>query len=143
LAEDSAVHQHAERIAASSGSRLAAQEILVRWLLLKRRVAAGGVGPRVVPDWEADADAITAALSAAWTDLLALQAAPSPVSRAGSLQSLATETAQYALLAAYWGLYPDAPLDDLLSAAQAASGVGRLHLTVFEVGKPALIGWSE
>ena len=119
------------------------QETAVRWLLLKRRIAEGGFGTGLMPEWESDRESINTALNAAWTGWLTHQAAPADAAFAGAFQGLATSTVRQAIMAAHWGLYPNAAMADLVLVAQAASGGGRLHLKTFESGTPPLVGWSE
>jgi hypothetical protein len=118
-------------------SAQAALQTRLRWLALKRRIAAGGFGPGLMPEWESDREAIDAALTGAWTDWLALQADQKSTGFLNGLQ------ARQAITAAYWGLYPDAPIADLVSAAHSAGGYDGIHLTVLETGSPPVVGWSK
>lgn len=143
LAEDAAAHQYAARSGSVPETRLSAQESLLRWLALKRYIAAGGAGAGLVPEWESSRGEIDAALSAAWTAWLALQADPGVMGGAGDFQGLKSSIAQRVVVAAYWGLYPDAPVADLLSAAQPISGFGGLRLAVLGPGTPPVVGWNR
>lgn len=143
VTEDTAVNQYWEGQAKTRITGLSASKIRLGWLLLKRQIAAGGMGADVMPDWESDREAIDASLAAAWTDWLVLQA-NSPISGSpANLQNLPVQVARQAIAAAYWGLYPDAPLTDLVLAAQSVGGSERLGLTVLEPGTPPVVGWSE
>lgn len=143
LGEDAAVRQHPKRPAATSESDMLAQQTLVRCLLLKRRIAAGGGGAGLVPDWESDRDGINVALTAAWTDWLALRATSTEAGLVSPYRVAEAPAARQAIVAAYWGLYPDAPVTELVASAQAVAGIGPLRLTVLESGTPPLIGWSD
>ena len=130
LAEDAAIDKYLEGSNKAGETDPAAKETRLRWLLLKRRIAAGGAIAGLVPEWEADREEIRNALNAAWNDWLAYYA-----------QGQATHAARRALVAAYWGLYPDAPVADLVPIAQSSSG--RLHLIIINQGVPPVVGWSE
>jgi hypothetical protein len=105
--------------------------------LLKRRIAAGGFGSGLVPEWEADRHAIEAALAKAWTDWLALQTDQMGIGLANDHQ------ARLAIMAAYWGLFPEAPITDLVPVAAPAQGRGNLRLTIVDSDTPLQVGWSE
>jgi hypothetical protein len=143
LNEDAAVHQYVARSEATPESTTAAQEILLRWLLLKRLIAAGGVGVGLVPEWESSRNEINATLTAAWADWLALEKDTADHDAGGTFSGLPAPAAHRAIMAAYWGLYPDARVADLLPAAQPGHGFGGLRLTVLEPGTPPVVGWSE
>ena len=130
LAEDAAIDKYLEGSIKAGETDPAAKETRLRWLLLKRRIAAGGAIAGLVPEWEADREEIRNALNAAWNDWLAYYA-----------QGQAAHAARRALVAAYWGLYPDAPVADLVPIAQSSSG--RLHLIIIKLGMPPVVGWSE
>ncbi|UCC62210.1 MAG: hypothetical protein JSV36_15725 [Anaerolineae bacterium] len=142
LAEDAAVDRYTARDA-TNPPQPAAQETRLRWLLLKRRIAAGGAGVGLVPEWESSRGEVDAALTAAWADWLALQTDSEEAGLTFIYQRLPVDAARQAIVAAYWGLYPDAPVADLLPAARPISGFGRLRLTVLEPGTPPVVGWSE
>jgi hypothetical protein len=115
-----------------------AQFSRLRWLWLKRRVAEGGFGPGLVPQWEAGRAQIRAALSETWDDWLAL------------FENLGTDrrgqavcASRQAIVAAYWGLYPSAPIADLISVTEGMTDFGWLHLTVVESGTLPVVGWQE
>jgi hypothetical protein len=137
LAEDAAVDAYLAAGAAGSGG-VAVQETRLHWLLLKRRIAAGGVGAGLVPEWESSRADIDAALTTAWADWLALYADPT-----GGAAGQAADATRQAIMAAYWGLYPDAPVADLVSKAQDLGRPGRLHLTIIKPGRPPVVGWIE
>jgi hypothetical protein len=143
LAEDAAVERYTAQGQEVDGAALAVQETRLRWLLLKRRIAAGGAGEGLVPEWESDRAEIDAALTTAWTEWLALQNSLVGIGPAGGYQGLDAHAARWAITAGYWGLYPDAPVTDLLLAAQSISGSGRLRLNILEPGAPPVVGWSE
>lgn len=143
LAEDAAVERYVEQRGGAQGTERSAQQVLLRWLALKRRISAGGFGPGLVPEWESNRDGIDAALNAAWADWLALETDASAAIITGAVQTLPSDAGREAMIAAYWGLYPDASLDDLVSATQSGSGFGRLRLTILEPGTPPGVGWSE
>jgi hypothetical protein len=143
LNEDAAVERHIEQYGGTQESRHSAQQVLMRWLLLKRRIAAGGFGSGLVPEWESNREAIDAALAAAWTEWLALQTDTTAASLGGDFQALPSGVARQATMAAFWGLYPDAPIEELVARAQSASGSGRLRLAVLKPGTPPVVGWSE
>jgi hypothetical protein len=142
-AEEAAVNQYVARSGETPGLNLGALETRLRWLSLKRRIAAGGVGAGLVPQWESNREEIDAALAAAWSRWLALQADPGVSGVNGSFHGLKSAIVLEAVVAAYWGLYPDAPVADLLSQAQSISGIGGLHLAVLGPGTPPLVGWSK
>jgi hypothetical protein len=131
LAEDAAVQaylgQHTDP---------AARQTRLHWLLLKRRIAAGGAGDRLVPEWTASDEEIRAQLSAAWTDWLATY-------NKNDRQRQAACASRQAIVAAYWGLYPDAPIVDLLLAVQNIVDLGGLYLVVLKSGTPPVVGWQE
>jgi hypothetical protein len=148
--EDSAVNQYVTSGPGSAADRLAAQETLLHWLLLKRRIAGGGLGTRLIPEWEDDREEIEESLSAAWREWLALQSPSIIIEETTSLpfgiseiEGVAPEAARLAIAAAYWGLYSDAPVPELLSAAQARGEFGGLQLTILEPGEPPVVGWSR
>lgn len=114
------------------------RETRLRWLLLKRRVAAGGAGEGLVPEWTSEREAIDAALTAAWADWLALYVDPTNASPGPP-----TRAARQAILAAVWGLYPDAPVADLVPVAQGVSSPVQLHLDVVEPWMLPILGWRE
>jgi hypothetical protein len=143
LTEDAAVERYTVRTQAVDGAALATQETQLRWLLLKRRIAAGGAGEGLVPEWESDRDEIDAAVTAAWRNWLALQTGQAGIDLAGGYQVPDARAARWAMTAAYWGLYPNAPVSDLLLAAQSISGSGSLRLSILESGAPPIVGWSE
>ncbi len=137
LAEEAALDRSADRKQVVHATSLYARQARLRWLSLKRRIAAGGVGAGLVPGWESNREAIDAALTAAWTNWLALHAD----SAGGGLPD--AFQARQAIVAAYWGLYPDAPVADLVSALEPTRGFGGLRLTILESGEPPVVGWSE
>jgi hypothetical protein len=143
LTEDAAVERYTEQYAETRVTDLAAQQVRLRWLLLKRRVAAGGAGAGLMPEWESDREAIDSALSDTWSNWLALQIVPPAMGTAADYRNLSAPIARQALVVAYWGLYPGAPVADLVTAAQATSDSGRLRLTVLRPGTPPVVGWSE
>jgi hypothetical protein len=133
LAEDAAI---ASYLARETGP--AAQETRLRWLLFKRRVAAGGAGAGLMPEWETSRAHIDAALTAAWSDWLALHTAPT-----SSNPRTAASAVRQAIMAAHWGLYPDASLTDLVHTLQSLDNAGDLRLTIIEPGQHPVVGWSE
>jgi hypothetical protein len=143
LAEEAAVEQYAAQRTEMDGASSAVQETWLRWLLLKRGIAAGGAGKGLVPEWESERAEIDAALTTAWTEWLALQASSIGIGLAGGYQGLDAYAARWAISAAYWGLYPDAAVTDLLPAAQSTGSFGRLRLSILEPGVPPVVGWSE
>jgi hypothetical protein len=142
LTEDAALDRFAAAGLVADESALAAHEVWLRWLLLKRRVAGGGFGSGLVPEWERRREEIDADLSKAWTRWLTLQTGEGG---AGSISdwNLPPAVARSALMAAYWGLFPDAPVEELVSMLQRADDTGRLHLAVLLPGTPPVVGWSE
>jgi hypothetical protein len=128
LAEDVAVNAYLER-----QQNLQAQQTRLRWISLKRRVAMGGAGDGLVPEWEANREHIDQALALAWTDWLS-----GYVAQRGTPQA-----ARRALLAAYWGMYPLAPIEALLNLAEPADASERLQLNIMASGTLPLVGWSE
>jgi hypothetical protein len=137
LTEGAAVYRFAEQDERTSTSGPAAQQTRLRWLSLKRWVAAGGFGAGLMPEWESKHEAIDSALTTAWSDWLTFQVDPVGAGLSDDVQ------VRQAIMAAYWGLYPDAPIADLVSAAQYSRGFGGLHLTILEPGTPPVLGWSE
>jgi hypothetical protein len=133
LAEDTAT---AGYLARETGPP--AQETRLRWLLLKRRIAAGGAGAGLMPEWETSRENIDAALTAAWADWLALHTAPT-----SSNPRTAASAVRRAIMAAHWGLYPDAPLADLVHTLQSLGDSGNPRLTIIEPGSHPVVGWSE
>lgn len=133
LAEDAAVTRYA-----TGKTDPAALETQLLWLLTKRQVAWGGFGDRLVPEWgtEAAKADIDAALKVAW------QAWQLAYQNRGPADS-------YALVAAYWGLYPQASIEDLFGemGAQKAQNLGGqyrdIDLIVLETGVPPVLGWAE
>jgi hypothetical protein len=142
LAEDAAVTQYLVQQTERSDTRLLAQETYLRWLLLKRRIAWGSAGKGLVPEWESDVAQIDAALAVAWNDWLALQSPP-PEMGGGTLDGQFPAAARWALVAAYWGLFPDAPIEELVTAVNAHRSFGRLQLQLLQPGSPPVVGWSE
>ena len=136
LVEDAAVNEYLER-----QQNLPAQQTRLHWISFKRRVALGGVGGGLVPEWEADYQQIDQALASAWADWLAAYTA----------QHGARQAARQALLAAYWGMYPQAPIEALVSLAEAANISDRLpvlsvaegQLNIIASSTLPLVGWSE
>jgi hypothetical protein len=143
LAEGAAVERYVARQRETQTTEKGAQQILLNWLLLKRRVAAGGFGAGLVPEWESSRKGIDAALTDAWADWLAVQTDSTSAALGGNFQVPPSGAARQATIAAFWGLYPDAPVDDLVSSNQSTPGFGRLRLTMLEPGTPPLVGWSE
>jgi hypothetical protein len=131
LAEDAAVQAYLKQ-----HTDPAARQTRLRWLLLKRRIAAGGIGDRLVPEWTANGAQIRAQLSAAWAGWLATHSK-------NNRQGQATCASRQAIVAAYWGLYPDAPIADLLLAVQGIADLGGLRLGVVKSGTPPVVGWQE
>ncbi len=129
-----------------------AQLSRLRWLWLKHRVAEGGFGPGLVPQWEAARAEIRAALTETWGDWLA-GFAPGQGGFApgqGGLENLRTDrrgqavcASRQAIVAAYWGLYPSAPIADLLSVTESMTDFGQLHLTIVKPGTLPVVGWQE
>ena len=132
LAEDAAVQAYLEQHA-----DLASGQTRLRWLLLKRRVAAGGAGVKLVPEWEKSREHIRAALTVAWADWLTLYKDPK-----NGRQGQAACASRQAIVAAYWGHYPNAPIADLISTAQGATDLGWLNLSVIKSGTPPVVGWQ-
>ena len=143
LAEEVAVSQYVESVGDTPGLILGAQATRLRWLGLKRRIAAGAAGAGLLPRWEAHREEIEAALTAAWSRWLALQAERGVSGVNDRFEGLKSSIVLEAVVAAYWGFYPDAPVADLLSQAQLISGIGGLHLAVLGPGTPPLVGWSK
>jgi hypothetical protein len=143
LNEDAAVERYVEQYGGTQETSRSAQQVLIRWLLLKRRIAAGGFGSRLMPEWESNREVIDAALTAAWAEWLALQTDTTAASLGGDFQGLRPGVARQATMAAYWGLYPDAPVEELVARAQSTGGTGRLRLNVLKSGTPPVVGWSE
>jgi hypothetical protein len=144
LAEDAAAYAFAgvdPSAVVPGGTTHTAQEALLHWLLLKRQVAAGGAGPGLVPEWESSRDAIDAALNAVWNNWLTLKGNPAQGDQL--LKGLPPEVAQQAIMAAYWGLFPSAPVEALLSATLFPGDLGGLGLTIIEGGTPPVVGWSN
>jgi hypothetical protein len=131
LAEDAAVQAYLKQ-----HTDPAARQTRLRWLLLKRRIAAGGIGDRLVPEWTANGAQTRVQLSAAWAGWLATY-------DKNNRQGQATCASRQAIVAAYWGLYPDALIADLLLAAQGAANLGGLHLGIVKSGTPPVVGWQE
>jgi hypothetical protein len=142
-AEDAAVDRYWENQGRMRITAPGASKTRLRWLLLKRQIASGGLGADVMPDWEADREAIDAALSSAWADWMVQQATPPFSAPPVDFQNLPAQVARQAISAAYWGLYPNAPVTDLVKAAQSGGGSDRLRLTVLKPGTPPTVGWSE
>jgi hypothetical protein len=141
LLEEDAALQAYLAYDASQGAQLSR----LHWLWLKRRVAEGGFGPGLVPQWEASRAQIRAALTGAWGDWLAL-AVPGQGDQENSgtdLRRLTVCAARQAIVAAYWGLYPNAPIADLLSASEGLTDFGWLHLTIVKPGTLPVVGWQE
>jgi hypothetical protein len=155
LNEDAAADEYLKRTLAMPASTrevgLAAQETWLHWLLFKRRIAAGGAGAGLVPEWESSREQINAALTVAWADWLTLYTNPTdadPMSGGQTLVNsaeprLAASASRRAIVAAYWGLYPDASVADLVPVAQGLSSPGGLRLIIIKPGTPPLVGWSE
>jgi len=104
--------------------------VWLHWLLLKRQVAAGGAGDDLMPEWAAQREQIETELTTAWAEWLALQRGNIPATR-------------WALMAAYWGLYPDAPVVDWVAAIQPARGGDQLHLNVVTSSTLPVLGWNN
>jgi hypothetical protein len=142
LAEDAAVSKYVEQALAgtarSSESLLAAVETRLRWLLLKRRIAEGGASPDLVPEWESSREQIRSELTATWADWLALS-----TDRAEIGQGQAAHAVRQALVAAYWGLYADAPVVNLVAALQSLTSPGQWRLNIVKSGTLPMLGWSE
>jgi len=145
MAEDAAkLSLYGQELGASTqaGRRSELHQLLIRWLLLKRRVAQRGFGLSIIPDWEAQSSDIQASLSRAYEDLAfdyedwsaslpdATQMVPSSYA---ALRSI--------ILAGRLGQYPNPPEDQLvqkLSTAVvslvAAGYTGDLYLSARESG---------
>jgi hypothetical protein len=143
LAEDVAISQATARLGRTQEEMLATQAFLLDWWSLKRRVAAGGAGAGLVPEWESRREEIDAALSAAWAGWLVLQSDPTASDVNADFQGITGTTMRRAIAAAYWGLYPDAPVAELLSSARPTTGYGGLHLSILVPGTPPVVGWSK
>jgi hypothetical protein len=71
-AEDAAkaqFYQQALEDTSQPGRRIDAHWQMIRWLMIKYQVAAGGFGLTLVPEWESDLAGIQSALSKAYEDL--------------------------------------------------------------------------
>ncbi len=115
LAEDaarSAFYDASTELA--EADRLALLHDRIAWLTLKYRIATGGFGTALVPDWKPQADALRQDLVAAWTDLIngygqqldALSPADADQARA--------EILRMGLLAVRLGLFPDPAAEQIL-----------------------------
>ncbi len=131
LAEDAAVARYVSGRSSSS-----AWETQLHWLLIKRQIAWGGFGLELVPQWETESTRadIDTSLSAAW--------------QAWYLSYREKEQADlYALVSAYWGLYPEAPVQALIASLsqKRTSDLNNryrgIDLTVLEAGVPPVLGW--
>jgi hypothetical protein len=141
LAEDTAVNGYLEHTLAlparSNEVLLAAEETRLHWLLLKRRIAEGGAGPGLVPEWESSRERIRTELTAAWADWLARSMNPKETG-----QGQAAHAVRRALVAAYWGLYADAPVVDLVVTLQGLTSPGQWRLNIVKPGTLPMVGWS-
>jgi hypothetical protein len=91
------------------------------WIALKARIALGGYGISIVPEWEASLSEILGDLTAATSTLDVvfqglISAQPTPLDQA----NLRVETLLWLALQAEMGLYPNAPIADLSSRLVAA-----------------------
>ncbi len=108
----------------------AVAETRLHWLLLKRQVAAGGAGDDLMPEWTAGYKQIEAELTAAWAEWLSLQHGNIPATR-------------WALMAAYWGLYPNAPVVDLVTAIRPTRGGDELYLSIVAPSTLPILKWNN
>ncbi len=88
----------------------------IAWLTLKYRIAMGGFGLSLVPEWEVDAPIIEKEMANSYSELFAIyaeQAVSLPKSSEAerAWSEIAALKAYYALL----GLYPNAPLDKIVA----------------------------
>jgi hypothetical protein len=88
----------------------------IAWLTLKYRIAMGGFGLSLVPEWEVDAPNIKKELANSYSELFAIyaeQAVSLPESSQAerAWSEIAALKAYYALI----GLYPDAPMDKIVA----------------------------
>jgi hypothetical protein len=111
--------------------------------MLKRWVAWGAVVPGLVPAWDGEREQITKALSKAWERWSMLQANRGGLVTPSEFEALPVYVARRALAAAYWGLFPDAPVEDLVLSVKPVREFDGLRLEVLEGGNPPNVGWSE
>jgi hypothetical protein len=147
MIEDAAIDGRAAQESGTRAASLATLQARLRWLAFKRRIAAGGAGAGLVPEWESNREGIDALLSNTWDEWLTLQSGSEdavPARHAtGEYPGLPAHAARQAITAAFWGLYPDAPMADLVPAAQTTRPFGRLHLTIVKSGTKPVLGWSD
>jgi hypothetical protein len=102
--------------------RVAVQWHMIRWLLVKYRVAVRGFGIPIVPEWELRASGIRASLSLSFQELqLALEDVATGMPQATLIEPSRYELRREAALAGRLGQYPDAPFDSLAASLQEAS----------------------
>jgi len=84
------------------------------WAVLKSRIALGGYGLSLIPEWEANAPAILQELSAATAAIDVVAKGLAAVQPTALEQAnLSLEVLNWLALQAELGLYPDAPVADL------------------------------
>ncbi|HEX9115095.1 MAG TPA: hypothetical protein VGA61_03440, partial [Anaerolineae bacterium] len=93
--------------ALSEANQLSMQHDRVAWLTVKVRVARGGYGTTLVPDWEGQASQIGADLAAAYTDLINAYGRRLAALEPGMADQGRMQLLQQGLLWVRLGLFPD------------------------------------
>ncbi len=93
----------------------------IAWLTLKYRIAIGGFGLSLVPEWEVDAPIIKKELANSYNELFTIYAEqavslPESPSAERAWSEIAALKAYYALI----GLYPEAPMDKIVAEMKEA-----------------------
>jgi hypothetical protein len=105
------------------GRRIDAHQLLVRWLLLKCRVAQKGFGLSIMQEWEGQLSENQAALSKAYEDLLFdYEDWAASLPDASYMAPSNYAALRLAILSGRLGQYPNYPAEQLVQELQAAVG---------------------
>jgi len=125
VAEDAAkLELYHQELAATSqpGRRIAVLWAMIRWLTLKYKVALGGFGLSLVPEWEAQAATIQSTLSVAYEELFfAYEDLVAGLPDATVIKPGSYLVRRQVNLAGRLGQYPNYPVQQMAEELQAAA----------------------
>jgi len=99
----------------AEADRLALRHDRIAWLTIKYRVAIGGFGSDLVPDWSPQADALRAELAATYTDLINGYGQQLDTLSPADASQARVELLRTGLLAVRLGLFPDPAAEKILN----------------------------
>ncbi|MCX7668651.1 MAG: hypothetical protein N2439_01075 [Anaerolineae bacterium] len=97
-----------------AADRLALLHERIAWLTVKYRIATGGFGAALVPDWSPRTDALRAELAAAYTDLINGYGQQLDTLSPADASQARAELLRTGLLAVRLGLFPDPAAETIL-----------------------------